>query len=425
MESCPRQAAPPVGRPRGGERHPGTLRIPITINGQACAKSGGCELISNESMQAEFAGTYESKAWSESFEGPRDHVTITGHVEPKVVAPGETMELVLTANLQPPWHIYRYALTDPKTISKPTLIALGEVHGWTYEAATASSRPKEEKTGIEQEPVVYYHAGTVSWTTPIHVPEHAEAGEYEITGGIAFQTCTPTSRDAPSAADFKVRVAVGTPASGGRTQGPVTFASSTYAQVARDAERANLGGKGGGVEDIEEAGAKAEQSFNRVSGSKGMDWSIPGVLLLAFFSGLILNVTRSVLPVIGLRIRSFVHQSGGTHREIPPLNPWFVLGLMSIFWILGAGGALAGQAGASLLDNAGFLIMMIGIVFAFGLSFLGVWKIPVPGFAISGPVGVAAQREGGGGGVWQRGTVHAAGNPVCRPPDSPHGRLDR
>ncbi len=37
---------------------------------------------------------------------------------------------------------------------------------------------------------------------------------------------------------------------------------------------------------------------------------------------------------------------------------------------------------------------MIGIVFAFGLSFLGVWEIPIPGFVGSSTVQGAAEREG-------------------------------
>jgi thiol:disulfide interchange protein len=41
-----------------------------------------------------------------------------------------------------------------------------------------------------------------------------------------------------------------------------------------------------------------------------------------------------------------------------------------------------------------FLVTMIGIVFAFGLSFLGVWEIPIPGFVGSGKVQAAATREG-------------------------------
>lgn len=370
--------------------NPGTLRIPVSINGQACAKSGACELISNKSIQAQFQGTYEVEAWSRQFEGPEGHATITGHVEPQAVAPGESFQLVLTAELKDPWHIYGYAAADPNQISKPTLIALRKVHGWNYETAEPSTLPREEKTGLEQEPVMYYHDGTVSWTTPIHVPSNAESGEYQITGGIGFQTCTPTSCDIPSGANFRFTVNVGDRVVQGRT--PVTFQAGTYAEVARDAERA--------LSNKRELAAKQGETkqgsgFNPVSGSAdGTDQSVIVVLSLAFLGGLILNVMPCVLPVIGLKIMSFVHQSGGSHREILSLNLWFSLGLMSVFWALGAAAAFAGHAWGSHFGNAGFLITMIGIVFAFGLSFLGVWEIPIPGFVSTGAVQGAAEREG-------------------------------
>jgi len=40
------------------------------------------------------------------------------------------------------------------------------------------------------------------------------------------------------------------------------------------------------------------------------------------------------------------------------------------------------------------MVSMIAVVFAFGLSFLGVWEIPIPGFVGSGTVQGVAEREG-------------------------------
>jgi thiol:disulfide interchange protein len=115
---------------------------------------------------------------------------------------------------------------------------------------------------------------------------------------------------------------------------------------------------------------------------------------LAFLAGLILNVMPCVLPVIGLKIMSFVQQAGGSRREILALNLWFSLGLLSVFWILAGAAAFANRGWGEHFGNVGFTVTMIGVVFAFGLSFLGVWEIPIPGFVASGAVQEAAQREG-------------------------------
>lgn len=368
------------------EAAPESLQIQIIIDGQACAKSGACELINNAAVTAEFAGYYEPKTRSQLFQDPSGHVTITGHIEPEVAAPGDTVKLVLTANLAPSWHVYRYAPTDPKKISKPTLVVLRKTAGWTHGTPEASARPVPEETGLEQEPTVYYHEGEVSWTTPINVPSDAAHRTHEIAGAIAYQTCTPSSCDIPSAARFDVAVTVAKQAGEGRK--PLTFTAGTYAQVAEDA------GKTAKAKAAMASDEESEEQRELIGGSAEMEQSTAAVLAIAFLAGLILNVMPCVLPVIGLKIMSFVHQAGGSHREILALNLWFSLGLLSVFWILGAGAAFAGHTWGEHFGDARFLITMIGIVFAFGLSFLGVWEIPIPGFVGSGAMQGAAQREG-------------------------------
>ncbi len=360
---------------------PDSLRIQVTINGQVCETGGSCDLINDQGVQAQFAGYYQAKVASGNYNDAGGHVTIVGHVEPKVAAPGDTVSLVLTANLQPNWHVYRHAATDPNKISKPTLITLRKVAGWEYGAAEPSVQPKEEESGLEEEPVLYYHEGTVSWTIPLVVPEDAVPGEYPIAGGIGYQTCTPNSCDLPSAADFEVTVAVSKRAVKGRL--PLAFAASKYAKIAKEAEA------------IAQA-KKTEQPHSTITASKSKFDSLPlaSILGLAFLAGLILNVMPCVLPVIGLKIMSFVHQAGGSRREILTLNLWFSLGLMSVFWILGAAAALAGHKWGEHFGDMRFLVSMIAIVFAFGLSFLGVWEIPIPGFVGSGAMQGAAEREG-------------------------------
>ena len=361
------------------DTNPETLKIQATVNGQVCEAGGSCDLISDQPVTASFVGYYEPPRTSSEFRSEEGHITFVGHVEPKVAVPGGSIHLVISAKLAPNWHVYRYAETDPEKVSKPTLIVLRKTSGWRVGKPKASPEAKPQDSGLKEEPVVYYHEDAVTWTVPLQVPKDAQPGEYELAGAIGFQTCTPTACDLPAGAAFQVKVAVAQPPVRGTI--PLTFSAVGYDEVAKAAA----------------AQAKGEKSTSStVAPSRGTwsDKSLATVLALAFLAGLILNVMPCVLPVIGLKIMSFVQQAGGSRREILSLNLWFSLGLMTVFWILAGAAAFANQSWGQHFGNVTFMVTMIGIVFAFGLSFLGVWEIPIPGFVGSGAVQGAAEHEG-------------------------------
>ena len=165
---------------------------------------------------------------------------------------------------------------------------------------------------------------------------------------------------------------------------PLVFGGTTpYVRVAKVAEQA-------AAKEVAQASAKPAAS----PAGTWSDKSLAVVLVLAFLAGLILNVMPCVLPVIGLKIMSFVQQAGGSRREILTLNLWFSFGLLVVFWVLAGLAAFAQKGWGDHFRSVEFLIAMIGIVFAFGLSFLGVWEIPIPGLCGSSKVQGAAAREG-------------------------------
>ena len=125
--------------------------------------------------------------------------------------------------------------------------------------------------------------------------------------------------------------------------------------------------------------------------------------------GLILNLMPCVLPVIGLKVLSFAQQGGHSRAKIFSLNLWFALGLLSVF--LRAGdrrGAIRRTLGwGQQFTYTWFKVAMVVLVFAFALSFLGVWEVPIPGFAQSHRLEQAAAARRPGGRVLQ-GHLHDA-----------------
>jgi thiol:disulfide interchange protein DsbD len=134
--------------------------------------------------------------------------------------------------------------------------------------------------------------------------------------------------------------------------------------------------------------------LSRISLQSETQGSLGYYIALAFVGGLILNLMPCVLPVIGLKVMSFVEQSGKSRAHAFMLNVWFSLGIISVFLLLGILAATIGLTWGGQFGNTSFNVIMASVVFAMALSLLGVWEVPIPGFFGSGSVQSAASKEG-------------------------------
>ncbi|PHR92065.1 MAG: disulfide bond formation protein DsbD, partial [Blastopirellula sp.] len=98
--------------------------------------------------------------------------------------------------------------------------------------------------------------------------------------------------------------------------------------------------------------------------------------------------------VIGIKILSFVEQSGENRARAFMLNFIYSLGVMAVFMVLACLLAFAGMAWGQQSGDYRFIIPMTAVVFVFGLSMLDVWELSVPGFVGTGSASKAAQNDG-------------------------------
>jgi suppressor for copper-sensitivity B len=122
--------------------------------------------------------------------------------------------------------------------------------------------------------------------------------------------------------------------------------------------------------------------------------SLAGVLAFALLGGFILNFMPCVLPVIGLKVMSFVQQAGESRRRVFTLNLWYALGLMSVFVVFATLALFVGLGWGQQNQNDSFNIVMVAVIFVMALSFIGVWEIPIPGFVGSGKIAEKSEKEG-------------------------------
>ncbi len=356
---------------------PESLTIEATYTGQVCkdGPSGVCIPIFGEKISAKFAGYEQSSGPPGEYrpDPSQAQVTFTGHLEPAAATRGGKAKLVITAKPNPEWHIYAHADKDPDAVAKPTLIYLAPLAGWKQSPATASAPPKTKAPAAAGFPEEKYYEEPVTWTIDLTVPADAPLGETPLTGYLGFQTCNDKSCLFPQGAQFRASLPIKTTAEQGQIPLEFTALDKGYKHVA-------------------ELAAKAPAP----TGELNVKALVP-MIGFGLLGGLILNLMPCVLPVIGLKILSFVQHGGHSRGTIFALNLWFALGLLSVFLVLATAAAFANLGWGQQFTFTWFKVTMVIIVFAFALSFLGVWEVPIPGFAQSNTSSNLQHQEGPSG----------------------------
>jgi thiol:disulfide interchange protein DsbD len=151
------------------------------------------------------------------------------------------------------------------------------------------------------------------------------------------------------------------------------------------------------------------KNITQVSNEKNLEtylYVLIAALFSGFLGGLILNLMPCVLPVISLKIFSFIAQSGESPKRIfrhglafsAGIFSWF-LGLGMLVIILKSGGSQV-TWGAFQFQNPLFVVGLSVLVFLFALNLFGVFEIALPGRAAT-TLDRAATHGGYGGSFFQ------------------------
>ncbi len=127
--------------------------------------------------------------------------------------------------------------------------------------------------------------------------------------------------------------------------------------------------------------SSGESRFNPRYLSSSDVTGILQAIILGLIAGLILNFMPCVLPVVSLKLMAFVRHAGERRGTLVRLGLLFSLGILTSFAVLALLGSTLGYNWGELFQKKMFLVGMIAIIFAMGLSLLGVFTIGVPSFA--------------------------------------------
>ncbi len=293
------------------------------------------------------------------------------------------------------WHLYRPAATADTEIGqgKPTILAIqgdaARVVAVLATEAQAADAPELAEAGAVEGPVVL----------EILLADQDDAAE-PVELLLGFQTCSETSCDPPAG----VGLSIDPPVGDDLADAMIDFEAARYGQAAANPAPLQLAAGPTPVTGQEPTGTIAGavgESPLEAAGAASL--SLPLALLMGLAGGLILNLMPCVLPVLGLKLMSFAQQSGRARQEVFQMNLWYIAGLFAVFFVLATASVAAnlGLANSNLgwgqqFGSVPFKIGMLGVVFAFALSFLGVWELPIPGF-IGEKAGHVQSQEGPAG----------------------------
>ena len=271
--------------------------------------------------------------------------------------------LVVKAKISPGHYIY--SITQQPGGPRPTRIRVKESDDFRVAGPFQSTLPPNTKLDpLFDNLRVEYHTGEVTWFAPLNWREGVALQGATIAGTVQVQVCDETTCYPPQEYPFEARLAQG-----------VSLPEIPLHTPPSQAEPAPMPAVSSQV-------------------SLGM-WA--GILAAALAGGLILNLMPCVLPVISLKLFALIEQAGQDRRKVLALNLWYVLGLMSVFLVLATFAALFNLAWGQQFTFTWFKVALLGFVFALALSFLGVWELPIPGFAASSFAGQLQMREGATG----------------------------
>jgi len=144
---------------------------------------------------------------------------------------------------------------------------------------------------------------------------------------------------------------------------------------------------------------------------------IAAAFAFAFLGGLLLNLMPCVFPVLSLKVLGFAERAHGDPGKIRSHGWAFTFGVLLSFWLL-AGTLLALRAGGGelgwgfQLQSPLFVALLSYLLFAMGLSLVGVYEI---GTSFSGAVGRVGTEEGLAGSFWTGAIATIVATPCTAP----------
>jgi suppressor for copper-sensitivity B len=287
---------------------------------------------------------------------------------------GDVIRGAIEIQIQPGWHLYHEQLGPPDAVGKPTRVRL-ETGSIEWGKVVFPEPKRLEQPGVGEDGkdtwILGHEGRIVLHVTGVESTPGADLGS--VRAKITGLTC----EDAGSCIEYREELESGGAGPDELFAGPAAPGPSESDGAAIEPEAAGTSTRASSSSLTDEEWAAVAYPEYQPQGSLEKR-SLAMWLLFAFIAGAILNVMPCVLPVVSIKILSFVQQAGESRTRIFQLGLAFSAGILAVFLGLAALAAFAGKGWGEQFQSQGFLIVMIAIVFGFSLSLFDVYEIGVP-----------------------------------------------
>lgn len=343
-----------------------------------------------------FLGTIFATSLEAAQSSDAEHVTVSALIQVEDVQSGNRNgKLIVTANVAEGLHIYAQSQPKPFLATK---IRIDESESFESSGNFLAQRDpiliRHNSLDVE----LHEFEGQISWEVPLQFADGVDVASLEVTGELFAQACEAERCFAPQTYEFVAKV---------------YDVASFGVQSNSSSESAVMATGAAMTESAEQTAAFSLDNIQVAETTAGSS-SVWAILPLAFVAGFILNFMPCVLPVVGLKVLSFVQQADNNRRRIFMLNFFYSLGIISVLLVLATLAVFAGLGWGEQFSSVAFTATLAAVVFAFALNFLGVWDIQLPGFVDSMQGGAQAQE--GLAGAFSKGVLSTVLATPCSGP---------
>ena len=337
-------------------------------------------------------------------------VRLTASVEPAEARAGETVTYRVSAQLDPGWHIYKYAKVQSDEGPRSTTFDFFDTAGLKVVGDWTASRPPIQKP----EPafnnmVLEYYEDEVDWSIRLQVPAGTAPGKKVLRCQVGYQICDASSCKIPGQWTLPDVVLTVLPGGGTAATAPTATVGPAETSASAPAPKTSETKPDAPATPAAAApAAKVPAVFPRAaaepapapSGARSeialkAEQGIIPFLLASALGGLIALAMPCVWPMVPITVNFFVKQGHQSKGQTTGLAVTYCLAIIGIFTAVGVlfSFFLSATALQRLANNPWLNVVVAVLFLAFGLSLLGLFEVRLPSFLLN----ASAQGESRGG----------------------------